>query len=104
MRIGLTYSTSVEQIETIVEQIRQMLQNRDDIDQQTIFIYFDEFADSSLSIFCYFFTNTSVWGDYLSIREKVNLEIIKIVEANGGSFAFPSQSIYFENELPIKKD
>jgi len=104
MRIGLAYSTSVEQIETIVKQIRQMLQNRDDIDKKTIFIYFDEFADSSLSIFCYFFTNTSVWGDYLSIREKVNLEIIKIVEANGASFAFPSQSIYFENELPIKKD
>jgi len=32
----------------------------------------------------------------LEIREDVNLEIMKIVEDNGSSFAFPSQSIYVE--------
>jgi MscS family membrane protein len=39
----------------------------------------------------------------LKIREDINLKIIDIVEKNGSSFAFPSQSIYFENELKINK-
>jgi MscS family membrane protein len=103
MRIGLTYATSVETMEAIVADIRSMLKTRKDIDQETILIYFDQFADSSLSIFCYYFTHTAVWQDYLSIREKVNLEIIKIVQNRGAEFAFPSQSIYFENELPVKQ-
>lgn len=104
MRLGLTYATPVHKMEAIIKQMRQMLQNRDDIDKETIFIYFDQFADSSLSIFCYFFTNTANWQEYLSIREKVNFEFIKIVQKHEAEFAFPSQSIYFENELPLAKE
>jgi MscS family membrane protein len=64
-------------------------------------IYFDEFSDSSLSLFCYFFTKTTVWAEYLQVREDVNLKIMKIVEDNKASFAFPSQSLYIE-KLPDK--
>ena len=102
MRIGLTYSTSLHQMQTIVAQMRTMLSERKDIDDETIFIYFDQFGASSLDIFCYFFTATANWQEYLAIREDVNFEIIKIVQDNGASFAFPSQSVYFENELPLQ--
>lgn len=100
MRIGLTYSTSIEQMEAIVNDIRKLLKDRTDIDQELSLIYFDQFADSSLSIFCYFFTATAAWEEYLRIREDVNFEIMKIVKKHKGEFAFPSQSIYFENALP----
>jgi MscS family membrane protein len=33
----------------------------------------------------------------MSIKEDVGLKIMKIVEDNGSSFAFPSRSLYFEN-------
>lgn len=102
MRLGLTYATHTAQMETILENIRHMLQTHPDIHQETIMVYFDEFADSSLSLFCYFFTTTTVWAEYLKVREDVNLKIMKIIEENGASFAFPSQSLYIE-QLP-KKD
>jgi len=54
-------------------------------------------------LFFYLFTTTAVWEEYLKIREDINLKIIEIVEKNGSSFAFPSQSIYFENKLELKK-
>ncbi len=101
MRLGLTYSTTTAQMEAIVTELRELLHAREDIDKETIFIYFDEFAASSLSIFCYFFTATADWQKYLQIREAINLEIIRLVEKHGAEFAFPSQSIYFENELPL---
>jgi MscS family membrane protein len=59
-------------------------------------VNFDTFGDSSLNIFIYTFTNTANWAKYLTIREDINLQIMKIVEDNGSSFAFPSQSIYVE--------
>ncbi len=104
MRLGLTYSTSAAQIEGVVNDLRDMLHDRDDIDQQTIFIYFDQFADSSLSIFCYFFTATAQWQQYLEIKQDVYLEIMRIVKSHGAEFAFPSQSIYFENDLHMHRD
>jgi MscS family membrane protein len=66
---------------------------------QTLLIRFDRFEDSYLGIFVYAFTNTSDWARYLEIKEDINLKIMEIIEENGASFAFPSQSIYVE-KLP----
>ena len=103
MRIGLTYSTTNSQMEKILKETREMLFNHSQIHNDPLFVYFDEFDDSSLSMFFYLFTTTAVWEEYLKIREDINMKIIEIVKRNGASFAFPSQSVYFENELKVDK-
>jgi MscS family membrane protein len=98
MKIGLTYSTTSAQIESIVTDIRDMLSSHDGISKKnTTLVNFVEFNDSSLDILIYTFTNTSNWKKYMDIKQDVGFKIMKIVEKNGSSFAFPSQSIYFEN-------
>ncbi len=97
MTIGITYSTTREQMVNILKDIREMLRNHPGIAKdQLLMVYFTDFGDSSLDIFIYCFTNTAVWQDYLAIREDVNLKIMEIVEKHGASFAFPSRSIYIE--------
>ncbi len=97
MVIGLTYDTTKEQLEAILDDLRQMLKEHPDIAKdQTTLVNFDRFEDSYLGIFFYTFTNTSDWRKYLSIREDIHLKIIDIVQKHGSSFAFPSQSIYIE--------
>ncbi|MCK5109876.1 MAG: mechanosensitive ion channel family protein [Arcobacteraceae bacterium] len=97
MNIGLTYNTKGETVQKIVDDIKVMLEKHPDIHQDTIHVYFSAFGDSSLNIFCYYFTKTTAWGEFMKVRENTYLEIMKIVEKNGSSFAFPSQSIYIEN-------
>jgi MscS family membrane protein len=70
--------------------------------KDTTLVHFDSFGDSALNIFIYTFTHTSVWSRYLEILEDINIEIMRIVEKNGSSFAFPSQSVYVET-LPEKE-
>jgi len=102
MTIGVTYSTTREQMTRILEEIREMLRNHPRIAKdQLLMVYFTDFGDSSLNIFIYCFTDTANWAEYLSIREDVNLKIMEIVERNGSSFAFPSRSIYVE-KLPTQ--
>jgi len=97
MHIGLTYSTNSEQIVQIIDAIKLMLQQHEGISQEdSLMVNFDSFGDSSLNIFIYTFTKTANWATYLDIREDIHLKIMKIVEENGSSFAFPSQSIYVE--------
>ena len=97
MQIGETYGTTAEQMNAIVKDIREMLHNHEKISQKdTLLVNFESFGDSSLNIFIYTFTNTANWERYLNIREDIHLKIMKIVEDNGSSFAFPSQSIYVE--------
>jgi len=104
MTIGVTYSTSQAQIEKIIEEIRTLLQNHTYISQEeSLMVNFQSFGDSALTIFIYAFTKTSNWKSYMDIREEINLKIIGIVETNGSSFAFPSQSLYVES-LPKSSD
>ncbi len=98
MRVGLTYSTNAQQINSIVQEIKYMLENHEGISQSdTLIVNFESFGDSALNIFIYTFTSTANWARYLDIRENVQIEIMRIVEENGSSFAFPSQSIYLES-------
>ncbi len=94
--IGLTYTTDETQMKNIVSQIKDMLNNHDDIHKESIHIYFSAFGDSSLNIFCYYFTNTTAWDEFMHIREDTLFKIMNIVKANNSSFAFPSQSLYIE--------
>ncbi|SFV65558.1 Potassium efflux system KefA protein / Small-conductance mechanosensitive channel [hydrothermal vent metagenome] len=98
MTIGLTYDTNSQQMEKIVSDIKNMLKEHKGIAQKaTMLVNFTSFDDSSLGILIYTFSNTSNWAKYLAIKEDVNLKIMKIVEENNSSFAFPSQSLYIES-------
>ncbi len=102
MHIGLTYGTTSAQIIKIKEEIEAMLKSHEGISQEeSLMVYFDSFGDSALNIFIYTFTATANWAKYLEIREDIHIKIMQIVEANGSSFAFPSQSIYVES-LPTE--
>ena len=104
MRIGLTYNTSVEVVKEVVEEIRNMLINHPEVAKdESLLIYFDEYEDSALSIFCYFFTTTAIWSEYLRIKEDINLKIKEIIEKYPTDFAYPSNSIYFETPLILEE-
>ncbi|WP_199764474.1 mechanosensitive ion channel family protein [Helicobacter bizzozeronii] len=70
--------------------------------KSNLFVYLDSFGDSSINIFIYCFSKTVVWGEWLAVKEDVILQIMKVVEECGLSFAFPSQSVYVES-LPKDK-
>ena len=58
----------------------------------------DKFSDSSIDMYVRCFTKTDSWEEWLSVKEKLAIEIKQIVEKNEASFAFPSQSIYVEKK------
>ena len=48
----------------------------------------------------YCFTKTTVWGEWLEVKEALAYKIKEIVEGAGSGFAFPSRSLYVE-ALPL---
>lgn len=96
--IGLRYEDA-DKIGVIVNDIRSMLESNVNIDQtQTMLVYFNSFADSSLNIMVYCFTKTTKWAEWLEHQQGVYLAIIEIVHKHGADFAFPSRTIYMESD------
>lgn len=99
-KLGVTYDSTQTQVQEAVLRIKEMLKNHPEIHPQTIFVYFTDFGDSALEIFLYFFTKTTNWQKYLSLRQDINLKIMEILEEMGMKVAFPSSSLYIERPNP----
>ena len=97
--LGLTYSTTREQMQEVCQQIRSLCERLDEIYNDGIDVNFFEFGDSSLNIRIVCYAKAPNNSVYLRAREKFNLEVMKILEENGVSCAFPSRSVYFETPI-----
>jgi MscS family membrane protein len=102
MTIGITYDSPREKIQLLLERIRTLLKEDPDIDQESLLVNFTEFGASSLDILIYYFTRSTKYAEHLTIRERINFKIMQQVEELGLSFAFPSQTVYFGNQLEQK--
>lgn len=96
--LGVTYDTPRKKLERTIEKIEHLLRNHADIHQETIFVTFDRYDDSSLGIFLYFFTKTTVWEEYLKVKQEINFKIMEILEDEGVSVAFPSRTLYINTQ------
>lgn len=100
MTLGLTYDTPPEKMEEYLSRLRDLLANDEAVDQSFFLVNFTDYGPSSLNIMVYYFTVTTVWKEYLHARERINLQFMRMAREVGVSFAFPSQTVYFGNELP----
>ena len=99
--IGLEYSSTLDQIKSFTKKIDLYIrENKNFIvdDNYKYYVKIDKFNDSSIDILIYCFTATNEWEDYLKTKEDLAINIKKMVEECGLSFAFPSNSIYIEKK------
>lgn len=123
--VGLSYSSTAEQIKNCVNDIEAMLLNHPDIAQpkdnalnqnnlkmfykqnmvsvddlagykNTLYVSLNEFSDSSIDIYIECFTKTIKRDEYYRVKQDIMIKIMEIVEKYDTEFAFPSQSLYIE--------
>jgi len=114
MSVGVTYESDFDDIRKAIEDIREMLNSHPDIAQKatsgfrvarearlvsaedfkgvknTILVYMDEFADSSINILIYCFSRTVNWMEWLRVKEDVMYKIEEILRKNNLEFAYPA--------------
>lgn len=101
--VRLEYRTSIEQLRRIRDDIEAYILGTEDFTHPPVapvFVRIDSFNESSIDVMIYCFTNTTVWGEWLEIKEALAYRIKQIVEGAGTGFAFPSQSVYVETLPP----
>lgn len=101
---GLTYDTTIDQLQKVTADIKAYLQQLPDVDNDDVSVNFFDFGSSALFIRISCYAQTADQEGYLAAKEKINLELLRIVEKNHVSCAFPSTSLYFENELHTKTE
>ncbi|MBR9870527.1 MAG: mechanosensitive ion channel family protein [Gammaproteobacteria bacterium] len=99
--IGIRYA-DVASMKSIVDDIRDMLKNHDEIDSnQTLIVNFLAFSASTLDIMIYTFTKTTDWVRYHGIKENVLLKISDIIECHGAEVAFPTRTLHLPEGVTV---
>ncbi|MCX6934436.1 MAG: mechanosensitive ion channel family protein [Verrucomicrobia bacterium] len=99
--IGLTYDTRPDQMEAIVEEVRQIILAEPTVDVTSVMVFFRDFSASSLDLWIVYLTTGDDFQEGLALRQRVNLAIMRAVAARGLSFAFPTQTMHLDG--PVAK-
>jgi len=95
--MGIRYDDA-NKMAVIIEQVKTMLKNHPDIDNdQTLIVNFNSFAASSIDFFIYTFTKTTDWIRFHEIKQDVLLKIVEIVEKNNAEFAYPTSTLHLQS-------
>lgn len=100
LTLGVTYDATPDQVRQGVAAIREIIENDERFMQDFHLVNFNDFGESSLEIFCYFFTQTTNWAEYMQIREEFLLQVMDRFKDIGLSFAFPTRTVHFEGSQP----
>ena len=99
--IGIRYA-DVGQMATIVDDIKAMLQQHEDIDSdQTLIVNFLAFNASSLDIMVYTFTKTTQWVQFHEVKQDVLLKISDIIEGYRAEVAFPTRTLHLPDGVRL---
>ena len=101
--VGVEYRTTVDQLKYIRDEIEAYLWQNPSFAKPPatpLFVRVDTFNASSIDFLIYTFTNTTNWGQWLELKEELALEIMNIIEKAGTGFAFPSRTVYMQQQDP----
>ena len=96
--LRLDFKTPPEKIRACVNRIQELLENDPDVHPETIYVKFEEFGESSFHVLIYFFTKTTVYKEFLTVKERINLTILDILTEEGVQLAFPARKLYIDTE------
>ena len=100
--LRVSQDTTPSQLKQVVSEIKDLVSHHPGVHPETIFVKFDQFKDNGYDIFLYFFTNTTVWAEFLEIKEDINFNILEILHRAGVSVAVQSRKIYVESEKDVE--
>jgi MscS family membrane protein len=101
-KIGIRYA-DVHSMKLIVDDIREMLRNHEEIDtDETLIVNFLAFNASSLDIMVYTFTKTTQWVRFHEIKEELLLKISDIIEGYGAEVAFPTRTLHLPEGVRLE--
>jgi len=96
-KLGLTYDTPAEKVQSFCEGVRKIIQDLDGMRKDSYYCEFESFGDSALVILLYCFMEVPGRAQELQVRTRLNIEIMRLAESLGVEFAFPTQTLHVES-------
>jgi len=92
--LGVQYDTPPEKLVAFTEGVRELIRLHPYTRKDYFQVWCNEFGPSSLDIMLYMFFEVPDWNTELRERERLFLDIVRLADQLGVSFAFPTQTVH----------
>ena len=94
--LRLRYDTTPEQLQHILDGIRELFSSHERVLQDNHRVRFKEIADDALLVEVYGYVATTDWSVYLELAEELNMRILEIVAQAGTTLSLPARTLHIE--------
>lgn len=94
---GVTYDTPPEKMERFVDGIKEIVLQNEFTRKDYFHVCFNAYKDSCLEVMLYCFLRVPDWGEELKQREQIFLQVYRLADSLGISFAFPTQTLHIDS-------
>ena len=95
--LGIHYDTPPEKVQAFCDGIRALISNTDGMRKDFYLVEFHSLGQSELNILIYSFLEVPDWQAELTTRSNLNLGILRLAQAMGVVFAYPTQSLHIDS-------
>lgn len=95
-QIGVVYGTKSELLRKIPDMIRNIIESKSRLRFERC--HFMAFGDFSLNYEIVYYVDSNDYLTYCDLQQSINLDITAEFEKNGIEFAFPTQTIFLQNQ------
>jgi MscS family membrane protein len=97
-KIGLRQQTTAEQMQTVLREIREILDKHPNVETETARVRFINIGSASQDVEIFAYVFASDYGRFLGIQEDLLLQILSVVESTGTALALPTQVTHLVRE------
>ena len=103
--VGVQYDTTPEQLLAFAEGIRELVRTHPYTRKDYFQVWVNQFGASSIDILVYVFHEVPDWSTELRERERLIVDMVRLADALGVQFAFPTQTVhlYKEEHAPYER-
>lgn len=89
--------TPLEKLEKFQKRVKEMLQERDAIYDDSIIVKFDEIKDNGINVLVCSYTDSVDYPSYLAEKENINRKIMKILREENIELSYDTKTVYVKN-------
>lgn len=94
--VGVTYQTSLEKLRKVPAIFRALLEQQEDVHFDRA--HFKEYGPYSLNFEFVYYIHSPDYNRYMDVQQALNLGLYESFEAEGIEFAYPTQTLFLNEE------
>ena len=97
MQLRLDLNTNTETINNCIDKLKTVLKNNENILKDSVSVHLDAIETDANIIKVYAYIDTVEYAKYLDIKQKINCDILSVLENENIELVYPTQKVYMKS-------